>query len=184
MKDISYHILDIVGNSLQAGATQIAISISDKESAGTLKLLITDNGCGMDAKILQQVTNPFYTTSNNKNVGLGLPLLKQNAELTGGYLRIESVKNQGTQIEALFNKHHIDMLPQGDVALTLRILIAANRSVDIIYSHHSDQGSFEVNTADIRRELGESHFASTEVLDYITGFIRENLKAIHYETHE
>ena len=95
MKDISFHILDIVQNSLHAGADKIVIEMIENTKEGTLKLTITDNGSGMDQEMLDQVTDPFFTSSTTKKVGLGLPLLKQNAEQTGGVFECEIGIKQG-----------------------------------------------------------------------------------------
>ena len=46
MKELSLNILDITENSVKAGASLTEISIV--ENSETLKLTITDNGCGMD----------------------------------------------------------------------------------------------------------------------------------------
>ena len=84
MKDISFHILDIVQNSLHAGADRIGIEMVENTNEGTLKLTITDNGSGMDQKRLDQVTDPFFTSSTTKKVGLGLPLIKTECRTNRG----------------------------------------------------------------------------------------------------
>lgn len=178
MKDISYHILDIARNSLNAGANLIEISITEHNDTGELILQIRDNGYGMTEDMLKRITDPFFTTSSTKKVGLGLPLLKQNAELTGGCLRIESERNRGTLVTALFHQFHIDMIPEGDLAMTFRSLISSNPESDFLYRHRADEGEFILDTAEIRRELEGISLNAREVLDYITDYIRENLKAL------
>jgi anti-sigma regulatory factor (Ser/Thr protein kinase) len=178
MKDISYHILDIVRNSLQAGAKRVDVELSTNSVTGRFVLKISDNGCGMSAEMLKQVTDPFFTTSVTKKVGLGLPLLKQHAELTEGSFSIESVKDKGTIVTAVFNSFHIDMIPIGDLAMTFKSLIASNPDRDFVYWHQKDSAGFVLDTTDIRSQLGEVNIASHEVLDYITDFIRDNLKAL------
>lgn len=178
MKDISYHILDIVRNSLHADAAEVKIEILEDSLSGHLILKISDNGRGMAATVLDKITDPFFTTSGKKRVGLGIPLLKQNAELTGGTFCIESAEQQGTTVEALFDRNHIDMIPAGDLAMTFRNLIAANPAVDFHYIHRVDDRHFELNTAVLRRELGDIRLNTLEVLDFITDFIRDNLKAL------
>src|SRR5512147_603301 len=113
MKDISCHILDIVQNSINAGADKIEIFISENTKTSEYILKISDNGCGISDETKEQVLDPFYTTSVTKKVGLGLPLLKQNAELTGGRLDISSIMGKGTVVIAIFNNSNIDMIPVG-----------------------------------------------------------------------
>ncbi len=178
MKDLSYHILDIVQNSLNAGAQRVEVELREETAAGRLTLKINDNGKGMDEDMLNRITDPFFTTSVTKKVGLGLPLLKQNAELTGGYFSVESAPGKGTRVIAIFNPGHIDMIPTGDLALTFRTLIASNPERDFVFTYRRDEAGFEVDTAEIRIQLEGVSLASREVLDYISTFIRDNLKSM------
>jgi signal transduction histidine kinase len=98
MKDLALHILDILQNSVTAGATLIELEINEIPTKDTYSVKFTDNGKGMDAAMVQQVTDPFFTTRTTRKVGLGLPLLKQNAEQSGGWLSIHSTpgnRNRG-----------------------------------------------------------------------------------------
>ena len=95
MKDLSLHILDILQNSTRAGATKIELSINKQEKEDLLTLTFKDNGCGMDEETMKKVTDPFFTTRTTRKVGLGLPLLKQNAEMTGGKFVIYYAKDKG-----------------------------------------------------------------------------------------
>lgn len=178
MKDISYHIMDIVQNSLNAGAKTITVDILQESSGGRLTLRITDDGRGMSGELLRQVTDPFFTTSVTKKVGLGLPLLKQNAELTGGTFSITSEVNKGTTVTAVFNSNHIDMIPMGDMAVTFKMLIAANPDRDFVYNHRYNNHGFCMDTRVVRTELGEVPLNHAEVLDYLSGFIYSNLKEL------
>lgn len=178
MKDLSYHILDIVRNSIQAGASRIETDITESSMTGQLILSIRDNGRGMSAAMVKKVTDPFFTTSGGKKVGLGLPLLKQNTELTGGVFSIESTEKKGTTVTAIFNRHHIDMIPTGDLAMTFRTLIAGNPDKDFIYRYRADEEGFDLDTAEIRKDLDGVNLNTREVLDYIADFIRENARAL------
>jgi hypothetical protein len=182
MKDISYHILDIAQNSINAGAERIEISLEENHS-GHLELKISDNGKGMSDEVLRQVTDPFFTSSLNKKVGLGLPLLKQNAEMTGGTFQIASEENKGTTVTAVFNCHHIDMIPFGDLSMTLKTLIACNPGRDFIFRLLKDDRGFNVDTAEIRDNLDGVPLNTPEVLEYIGTFIRENLKMMKTGQH-
>lgn len=175
MRDISYHILDIVRNSLNAGASRVEIDISENSGSGVYCLIIRDNGCGMEEDTLNHVTDPFYTTSVKKKVGLGLPLLKQHAEITGGSFKIESAIEKGTTVTAIFNRNHIDMIPAGDLAMTFRTLLVSAPDLDLIFRYRLDDNGFELNTAVIRKELGGVGLASREVLDFLCDYIRDNL---------
>lgn len=181
MKDISYHIMDIVQNSLNAGAKTVRVDIVQDSSDGLLTLRIADNGRGMSVNLLRQVTDPFFTTSVTKKVGLGLPLLKQNAELTGGTFSIISEENKGTTVTAVFNSNHIDMIPIGDIAVTFKMLIAGYPDRDFVYNHRHNSRDFIMDTRVVRAELGEIPLNHADVLDYLAGFIDSNLKEFNNE---
>lgn len=178
MKDISYHILDIVQNSLNAGATSISVELTEITSKGNLQLKISDNGRGMPAEVLKKVTDPFFTSSVTKKVGLGLPLLKQNSEQTGGYFNIHSDINIGTTVDALFKTSHIDMIPAGDLSLTIRLLIASNPDIDLLFRVTKDENSFEIDTSVMRQELENVSVNAKDVLDHISDFVRNSLNTL------
>jgi hypothetical protein len=154
MQDLSLHILDIVENGTQAGATLIEIDISEDIGKDLLRISIQDNGRGMDAEMLRGAADPFVTTRTTRRVGMGLPLLKQAAEETGGDLRITSELGKGTRVVATFQKSHIDRRPLGDMGATLTTLIIGNPDRDFVYTSNLREEEVEVDTRSIRKELG------------------------------
>lgn len=129
MKDIAFHLTDIVENGIRAGADRIAVRLLLEGDDFTVS--IADNGRGMEAATLRQVTNPFYTTRNTRRVGLGLPFLFQNAEQCGGRAEIHSRPGQGTEVEAHFPLRNIDCPPTGDLAGTLMQIIVGNPGIEL-----------------------------------------------------
>ena len=71
-------------------------------------LTFKDDGTGMTEEVLKNVTDPFYTTRTTRKVGMGLPLLKLEAEMTGGNMTVTSnhigthPENHGTLVPAVF----------------------------------------------------------------------------------
>ena len=134
MKELSLNILDIAQNSIKAGASNIGVLL--EETADTLEIAITDDGCGMTQDVVRSVTDPFYTTRTTRSVGMGVPLLKLAAEQTGGSFSIESVSElddpqaHGTTVRALFYKNHLDYTPLGDVVSTVCTLIQGSPDTD------------------------------------------------------
>lgn len=184
MKDISFHILDIVRNSVSAGAGRIEIELEESTPGGTLKLTISDNGKGMTPDEVNKVSDPFFTSSVAKKVGLGIPLLKQNAEQTGGTCRIESEPGKGTTVTALFNMQHIDMLPMGDLAATMRTLIATDGRTDFVLHMERNGEGFMLDTAEIKEELEMTDLRNRDVLHYIDGFIQEGLQELKNQQNQ
>lgn len=131
MEDLSLHILDIVENSIRAKAKNIMILFKFQKDGDGLFIEIIDDGEGMDKDLIEKIKNPFHTTKKNKRFGLGIPFLKQSAEETGGFLKIESKKGKGTKISAFFHLDHIDMKPLGDLNKTLEVLRFTNPHINI-----------------------------------------------------
>jgi len=78
MKEIGLHIMDIVQNSVRAGASEISVTLSESIAKDTLTLAIADDGKGMDEETCRRATDPFFTSRTTRKVGLGLPLLQMN----------------------------------------------------------------------------------------------------------
>ncbi len=133
MYDISLHILDIVENSIRAGAKNIVIKIIKNTNKGKLDVIIKDDGRGMDKKELKRVTDPFFTTKEGKKIGLGISLFAQAACDTGGKFYIGSKKGKGTIVCVSFNRNHPDMKPLGDIKRTIEILQTVYPDINFNY---------------------------------------------------
>ena len=101
MKDLASHIMDIVQNSIRAEAQKIEITICEDHGRDSFVIEINDNGTGMDEITLARVRDPFFTSRTVRKVGLGIPLLQQNAERTGGKVLISSQLGKGTKLQSL-----------------------------------------------------------------------------------
>lgn len=178
MKELSLNILDIVQNSIRAGAGRIEIEISESEKDNLYTISITDNGSGIPEDILKNVTDPFVTTRTERKIGLGLPLLKYHAEMAGGYLKIISEQGKGTKVEADFKRNHIDRQPLGDIIGVLKILMAANPDKDIVYRHVSDNGEYLFSSEETRKFLEVDTLSDNTLLKDIGDMICGNLKEI------
>ena len=175
MKTLSYHILDIVQNSLNADADLVEISIREDDKKGLFTIFINDNGRGMDEETLQKAIDPYFSTRNERSVGLGLSLLKQNTERTGGSFAIDSTPGEGTRVKAEFVKSHIDCPAIGDLAGTIHQIIVSNTGKDFIYRHNKNQLDFEIDSRQIKEILDHLPLYHPEISKYIDEMIRENL---------
>ncbi len=155
MRDLSLHILDLAENSVRAGAKLITIGVSADENK-LITLTIADDGCGMSSELLERVMSPFGTTRTTRKVGLGIPLMAQNARLTGGDIAIRSKEGEGTVFTATLHGDSIDCLPLGDLAGTVTSLVAV----------HPDGPDFRL---ELSSPKGETHFDSREVREALSG---------------
>lgn len=178
MKELSLNILDIAENSVKAKANLTEIKII--EDVDLLTLTITDDGCGMTEEILKTVTDPFYTTRTTRKVGMGLPLLKLEAELTGGSLSITSKhisdypEEHGTVVTATFHKKHIDCTPLGDVVASITTLIQGHPDTDFLFTHKTEEREVTLDTRELREVLGEDVPLNTyDVIKWIEEYLNE-----------
>ncbi|MBQ2236780.1 MAG: ATP-binding protein [Clostridia bacterium] len=177
MKELSLNILDIAENSVKAKATLTEILLDETDNR--LTLTIKDNGCGMTAEILANVTDPFCTTRTTRKVGLGLPFLKLQAEQTGGNLKIASKyiddfpQEHGTTVTATFNKNHIDYTPLGDVVSSIITLIHGHPDTDFLFLHKLCSKEISLDTRQVREILGDIPLNSFEVIKWIEEYLKE-----------
>lgn len=178
MKTISEHVLDIVQNSVRAKATLIEIIVNENKENNLYTLIIKDNGCGMSEEVLMQATNPFFTSRKTRKVGLGLSLLKQNAESASGSFTIESTPGEGTLVKAVFQQSHLDRPPLGDIWNTWYYTFLSNPGVRLVYKHQNENGSFEIDSKEITDLLESVSPGQKEVREAIIEMIKNNLKEI------
>ena len=171
MQDLSLHLMDIVQNSLKAGAGLIRIEVRADTSINMLYITIEDNGHGMSAAMVEAVTDPFVTTRTTRSIGLGIPLLKEHCELTGGRLELESEEGKGTCLKASFGLYSIDRMPLGDISDTMTALVMSDPETDYVVRFVCDDNEFELNWRDIREQLAEVPLNEPAVLEWI----RDNL---------
>lgn len=170
MKDLSLHILDIVENSIRAGAALIEISISEDEEMDLLTLKICDDGKGMDRETRRRAMDPFFTTKSGKRIGLGLSLLAQATKEADGDFELESTPGEGTRVSATFMRSHPDRKPLGDIVSTLQSLILAHQGIKFVYHHRCGAEVMEfdtrkVNEAQARQDRKPGGRFSSEILE-------------------
>ena len=182
MKELSLNLLDIAENSVKAGATLTELLLEETDTK--LTMTVRDDGCGMTAEVLRGVTDPFYTTRTTRSVGLGLPLLRLAAEQTGGGMTVisrhreEHPADHGTQVTAIFHTNHIDCPPIGDAVATVTTLIQGHPDTDFLFRHSRPaKEPVELDTRQLREILGEVSLGEFEVLQWISGFLREQYDA-------
>ncbi len=181
LEDLSQHILDIAENSLNAGASRVEITVEQDVGQNLLKLTVSDDGRGMDAETVVKVLDPFYTTRTTRRVGLGLPFLKQSAELCGGFLSLASVPGEGTTLVAEFALDCIDRPPLGNIPSTLVTLLAGAPAVHWVYCHVCDGRAFTFDSEEVVAVLEDPEMLrSAEVALWLRNFLRENIESTEH----
>lgn len=178
MREISLHILDIVQNSISADASIIGVSIYESSEKDEFTVKITDNGKGMSEELVKRVCDPFTTSRTTRKVGLGIPLFKTAAELTGGSFKIDSVPGEGTVVTATFVRSSIDRQPLGDIAGTMLGLFTSYESIDFVYSHEVDSSVFKADTRELKEVLGGVPLSQPEVYLWLNEYLKEGEREI------
>ncbi len=178
MKDLSLHILDIAQNSISAKATFIEILLVEDTLNDLFSITIRDNGCGMSKETLEKVVDPYYTSRTTRKVGLGIPLLKQNAERCEGHFSITSEENKGTELVATFRYNNIDRPALGDIAGVIVILATSNPKIDFVYTHRYNSKEYCFDTREVTKALEGTPINDLKVTRFLKEMVKENLDEI------
>ena len=181
MKELSLHILDIAQNSIRAKASQINIYIIESIKNDIFKIIIEDDGEGMSKETISKVTDPFFTSRTTRKVGLGLSLLKQNAEKCEGNFNFFSEVGLGTKLIASFKYSHWDRPELGDISGVIVILATSNPNINFVYQHITDKGTYIFDTNKIKQTLGEIPINDIHLHYYLKEMIFENLSEIRMD---
>lgn len=102
-------LVNLLANAIEACAPGGVVHLRAFRNGDRIHVDITDNGCGMDADTLHQVTEPFFTT-RQEGTGLGLSITRQLIEMNGGDLHIQSVPGEGTTVSVTLPAANSDNL--------------------------------------------------------------------------
>jgi hypothetical protein len=174
MKDLSLHLLDILENPVRAGATAVVVAFDWEE--GLLVLTIDDNGPGFPPEVSDDPTDPFRTTRTERPVGLGLPLLRDAAEQTGGSLLLARAPSGGVRVQARFDMRHIDAKPLGDLAGALVTALLSWPGVDLVVRV---QGEEVLDTVAVRCELDGVPLHEPAVRQFLERILTEATAPLH-----
>jgi hypothetical protein len=175
MRELSLHLLDIAENSVAAGARNIAIRVHEDLVSDRMFLSVQDDGLGMDAETALKIVDPFVTSRTTRKVGLGLPLLKEAAELCNGFLRIDSALGKGTLVEVAFQHSHIDRMPLGDLASTIITLLISSSQIHWHFEYQVNHECFLLDDALIKQELKGIPLSDPLVLGYLRELIYQGV---------
>ena len=163
--------------SAGAALTQVHVKVSHEEDLITITF--RDDGCGMDEELVKSVTEPFTTTRKTRKVGLGLPLLKMTAEMTGGRMDIQSTVGVGTVVLATFGLSHIDRPPMGDVAGAWFSLVVMNPDTDFLFTYDYDGQVFTFDTREVREAVAPIPLNQMEISAWIQECLQSEINELH-----
>jgi two-component system cell cycle sensor histidine kinase/response regulator CckA len=95
--------------------------------AGTyVRLIVEDDGFGMDAATQARAFEPFFTTkSGGKGTGLGLSTVYAIIRQSGGFIRLKSVPAAGTTFEIYFRQEKLTEARRHSPAMGVPVVVRA-----------------------------------------------------------
>ena len=179
MRELADNIMDIAQNSISAGASLTEVHIRVSHAEDRITFIFRDDGCGMSEEMVKTVLEPFTTSRKTRKVGLGLPLLKQTAEMTGGEVAIASTPGAGTEVTASFGLGHIDRPPMGDVAGAWFSLVVMNPDTDFLFTYQVDGKDFTFDTRIVRETVAPIPLNQMEVSAWIKDCLTSEINELH-----
>jgi two-component system sensor histidine kinase HydH len=88
-------LLNLYMNALNAMDSKGILEVGVADVADNLEIRVADNGCGIPAKDLEKIFDPYFTT-RAKGTGLGLSIAHRIVENLNGDIRVESRPSKGT----------------------------------------------------------------------------------------
>ncbi len=91
-------LINVLSNAYQAMQTKDGrLKLTVQKQGEDFKIIIKDNGAGIDPEDLEKIFRPFFTTKA-KGTGLGLTICNELINLHYGQFDIQSIKGQGTEV--------------------------------------------------------------------------------------
>ena len=170
MLEMSLHILDLAQNAAAAQAENLMICVERRD--GQLRIVLEDDGCGMDRETLEACMDPFRTSRKTRRVGLGLPLMRACARRCGGDMRVTSEKGRGTRVEAFMRYDAIDCPPMGDLTGVIQAA-AAMDSPCLTFRYTGEHGCAALDMKEVKKALGGVPVTHPEVFRWIGDYLNE-----------
>ena len=177
MRDISLHVLDLIENSVRAGATVVSVTVAEEPDRDLLEIRVEDNGPGF-AVPPDTAADPFYTTKAGKHTGLGLSLFGAAVGRADGTLTLSTSPLGGASVKATMRLNHVDRSPLGDLAATLSSVVFTNPQVDLRCRFRVGDREWVVRAADVARELPVGERGGLAVARKVRERIRSGLSEL------
>lgn len=100
---LSQVFANLIINAVQAierSGREGRLELSTARCNGEIKVIIADNGCGIEPDNLERIFDPFFRSkSSQEGTGLGLPISADIVAKHGGHIEAHSRPGEGTRFE-------------------------------------------------------------------------------------
>jgi signal transduction histidine kinase/HD-like signal output (HDOD) protein len=105
---ITQIFINLFNNAINAVKDKGTIEVQCKKEKGKTLIHFTDDGMGVEKEKLDQIFEPFYTTSGKANgTGIGLSITRKMVTLHGGSIKALPRSGGGTIIEIIFPERKV-----------------------------------------------------------------------------
>ncbi len=121
--ELTQVLLNVVVNAGQALTARTAPDARDKVvrvlaqavgAGASVRIVVQDDGVGMDAGTLERAFEPFFTTrADGHGSGLGLAMVRRVVEAAGGTVRVDSTRGVGTEVVIEVPAASVPSFPSG-----------------------------------------------------------------------
>lgn len=130
--------LNIITNAIDAcDETEygtVTVETRYSEDKGTAKVVVTDNGAGIDVEELENIFTVFVSHKGGRGTGLGLPVSQKILREHGGEITVESEKGKGSKFTLQFPANLADsdhaLPPRGTESIEPEDLVSDSSSVE------------------------------------------------------
>jgi two-component system cell cycle sensor histidine kinase/response regulator CckA len=96
--DLERIVLNLVVNAKEAMPGGGTVSVSTRRTASGVSLEVRDQGGGIPPAQVDHIFEPYFTTKNGRNTGLGLFAVATIARRTGAVVGLDSAPGAGTTV--------------------------------------------------------------------------------------
>lgn len=129
-------------DAMQQGG-RFCIEVEDQADSGSVRIIVSDTGCGMTPEVIARIFEPFFTTKpEGRGTGIGMAVVHRLVSDAHGRIEVESAPEQGTRITL--------ELPRAQETITAPTQIGAGRRVLLV----EDDGELRVLLAEALEAAG------------------------------
>ncbi|HAE17559.1 MAG: ATP-binding protein [Solobacterium sp.] len=178
MEDLAMQILELLMNSIHAGASHIYLTITESVKENLIQVHLEDDGKGMSEEFVAKVTDPFTTTRKTRKVGMGVAFFKGLTDMCNGRFEINSRPGTGTLITAELQRDWIDTPPLGNIGEMMMYCIQADENISYVLKYSNDKSDFIFQSDEVKAMLDGVSLLEPEILLWVKDYINEGIEHV------